>query len=120
MALGLVQSYFLPYPSFDSALIGLTVGYLGLVLIEKLFRQFSGKDGLGRGDAKLLAAGGAWCGWFGLPYIILLGSLCGLVFTQVPSQKKKMASGLKQIPFGPFLCLGIVVVWAAQLYFAYR
>jgi prepilin signal peptidase PulO-like enzyme (type II secretory pathway) len=117
MGTGLLQAYLLPYPDLKSALLGLVIGYLGFVLIEILFRRFSGKDGLGRGDAKLLAAGGAWVGWFGLPYIILLASLCGLVFSQLPSQKKKLENGQSQIPFGPFLCLGIIVVWASQLYF---
>lgn len=117
MAAGLLQAYILPSADIKSALTGLVIGYLGFVLIEKLFRRFSGKDGLGRGDAKLLAAGGAWVGWFGLPYIILLASLCGLVFTQLPSQKRKSEKGQTHIPFGPFLCLGILVVWGSQLYF---
>ncbi len=120
MALGLLCAYFLPFLSLKSAVIGIAIGYLGFVLIEYVFRAIYRKDGLGRGDAKLLAVGGAWCGWFGLPYIILIASLCGLVFTQLPSQKTKLLAGQNHIPFGPFLSLGVAVVWSAQLYFSLR
>lgn len=120
MGFGLLQAYVLSHQSIQSSLIGLAIGYLGFVGLEKAFRQFYKKDGLGRGDAKLLAAGGAWCGWFGLPYIILIASLCGLIATQLPSQKEKLKKGQTHIAFGPFLCLGIAVVWVSQVYFLLR
>jgi len=49
------------------------------VLIELTYRRLRGQDGLGRGDAKLLAAGGAWCGWSGLPLIVLISSALALI-----------------------------------------
>jgi len=117
---GLAFAYLTPFGSLPSSLIGTFIGYSGFILLEYGFRHFYKKEGLGRGDAKLLAAGGAWCGWVGLPYILLIASLCGLVFTQMPSYKSKATSGDLNIPFGPFLSLGIAVIWLGQAYFALR
>jgi len=89
-------------------LIGAAVGYGVFVSIELAFKKIRGKDGLGRGDAKLLAGGGAWCGWMGLPFIVLIGSGMGLVAALFPSFRKA-----GRIPFGPFLALGIFSVWFA-------
>lgn len=93
---------------FYNRLIGAGLGYGTFFLIEHGFKAIRGKDGLGRGDAKLLAGGGAWCGWFGLPFIVLIGSGMGLVAALFPSFRKS-----ERIPFGPFLALGIMSVWAA-------
>lgn len=120
VVIGLIASFKLPHITPKSALIGAVTGYLAFVIIERIFKQLYKKDGLGRGDAKLLAVGGAWCGWFGLPYIILIASLCGLIFASLPSQKQSIKKGNGHIPFGPFLALGIALIWAAQLYYWQR
>jgi prepilin signal peptidase PulO-like enzyme (type II secretory pathway) len=85
-----------------AALIGAAAGYLAFVGIAWTFRRLRGIDGLGRGDAKLLAGGGAWCGWMGLPLIVLIASLLGIVMAlsaplwQKPaSVKAEIKSGLK-------------------------
>ena len=93
---------------FTNRLIGAGLGYSIFVAIEVLFKKVRGVDGLGRGDAKLLAGGGAWCGWMALPFIVLIGSFMGLVAALFPSIRKQ-----GRIPFGPFLALGIVSVWFA-------
>jgi len=90
-------------------LIGAVAGYLIFVIIEVTFKKVRGVDGLGRGDAKLLAGGGAWCGWMALPFIVFIGSFMGLVAALFPSIRKQ-----GRIPFGPFLALGIISVWIAQ------
>ncbi len=96
------------------ALIGVAVGYLAFVTIEIAYRQLRRKDGLGRGDAKLLAVGGAWCGWAGLPFIILIASGSALVALLLPGIRNYAQSG--RLPFGPFLALAIFIVWvSAQL-----
>ena len=92
----------------------MALGYLVFVAIEYGFRALRGKDGLGRGDAKLLAAGGAWCGWMGLPFIILIASGFGLLAALIPSVRQSAENG--RIPFGPFLAFGIFMVWAANAY----
>ncbi|CAM3654898.1 prepilin peptidase [Litorimonas haliclonae] len=114
--IGFLFAYYNSSFSLIASILGAIIGYAGFVSLEYVFRRIYNKDGLGRGDAKLLAAGGAWCGGLGLPYIILIASLCGLVFTQMPSQKKKARTGNFNIPFGPFLSLGIAVIWLGQSY----
>ena len=107
--LGLIQSYLLS--DIRASILGAIIGYLFFVAIEKGFKALRGKEGLGRGDAKLLAAGGAWCGWSGLPLIVLIASLIGIILAVIP---KYRAAG--KIPFGPCLAFGIFMVWTASAY----
>jgi len=116
IAFGVGHSFLLPSLDTEASLIGLSIGYVGLLAIETVFRTVYKKDGIGRGDAKLLAVGGAWCGWFGLPYIILIASFCGLVFVLMPSRKAIKKDTHVYIPFGPFLSLGIISIWLGQTY----
>ena len=106
IAIGLGFAYW--QNGLKPALIGATIGYAGFVLLELIYKKVRGKDGLGRGDAKLLAAGGAWCGWYGLPFIILIASASGLVHALL--QRKNETPIL---PFGPHLALGIFLTWLA-------
>ena len=112
MGLGLIEGYLADV--LMERIIGMTLGYLVFVAIEYGFKAMRGKDGLGRGDAKLLAAGGAWCGWMGLPFIVLIASGFGLLAALMPSVRKSSENG--RIPFGPFLALGIFMVWSAMVY----
>jgi prepilin signal peptidase PulO-like enzyme (type II secretory pathway) len=109
---GIVQSWFFSGDVWQ-AVIGAGAGYLFFVMIEKAYLALRGIDGLGRGDAKLLAAGGAWCGWIGLPWIVLIASTAGLVFAGLLTLAGRRPSGV--IPFGPFLALGIALVWVYQV-----
>ena len=77
MLIGLLNGY-ITNKAIDS-LIGLTLGYLIFFSLESFYKVIKNKDAIGRGDAKLLAVGGAWCGWVGLPYIILIASSSGLI-----------------------------------------
>lgn len=110
LGLGLVQSWLL-IDQLTAALIGAFAGFTVFVLVETAFRRLRGRDGLGRGDAKLLAAGGAWLGWSALPYTILIGSFLGLLAALFPMFRR---SNTEWIPFGPFLALAIFIVWCAQ------
>ena len=112
MGLGLIEGYLADV--LVERIIGMTLGYLFFVAIEYGFKAVRGKDGLGRGDAKLLAAGGAWCGWMGLPFIVLIASGFGLLAALMPSVRKSSENG--RIPFGPFLALGTFMVWSAMVY----
>lgn len=108
--LGILQAWLLT-GDWKSSVLGAVIGYSAFVLIEIGFKQLRGKDGLGRGDAKLLAAGGAWVGWTGLPFIVLIASGSGLAALLLPSFRKQADQG--RIPFGPFLAFAIALVWAA-------
>jgi len=113
---GLIQSWYFT-GSVVHALIGAAAGYLFFVVIEKVYRALRDQDGLGRGDAKLLAAGGAWCGWVGLPWIVLIASSSGLAFAGALMLLRRRPAGM--MPFGPFLALGIALVWLGQFRFAW-
>ena len=113
IGLGLLYSYLMGH--IHAALIGAGIGYLAFVAIAYAFKRLRGIDGLGRGDAKLLAAGGAWVGWTGLPMIVLIASLLGIVIALIGSSKLKSRDDVPDgwIPFGPCLAVGIFTVWCA-------
>ncbi|NNE58600.1 MAG: prepilin peptidase [Hellea sp.] len=104
---GLLQAHFI-LDQLKESILGAAIGFTIFVAIEILFKKIRGKDGLGRGDAKLLAGGGAWCGLYGLPFIVLIASGMGLIGALFPSIREN-----ERIPFGPFLALGILIVWIA-------
>ena len=85
-----------------SAVIGAIAGYLALWLVFWGFKLATGKDGLGYGDFKLLAALGAWLGWQALPQIILLSSVVGAVTGIALIVLRRQQRGAA-MPFGPFL-----------------
>ncbi|GIX22721.1 MAG: type 4 prepilin-like proteins leader peptide-processing enzyme [Gammaproteobacteria bacterium] len=86
------------------AIYGAAAGYLVLWSVFWLFKLATGKEGMGYGDFKLLAALGAWTGWQGLPTIVLLasflGALIGLAWMVLAGRSRH-----QPIPFGPFLAL---------------
>ncbi len=109
IGLGLAFAYW--QGVFLNGIIGAVIGYSGLVALELAYKKLRGIDGLGRGDAKLLAAGGAWCGWTGLPFILLIASAFGLVHALFLSRSGEPADN--KLPFGPHLALGIFLSWLA-------
>lgn len=111
--IGIVQGWILSQ-DWQSNAIGAVAGYSIFIMIEQGFKRIRGKDGLGRGDAKLLAAGGAWCGWLALPHIILVGSCTGLLFAlyiRIKHAKDEDGTVNEYVPFGPFLALAIFSIW---------
>lgn len=108
------------FANLSSAVIGAVAGYLSLWSIFHIFKWLTGKEGMGYGDFKLFAAAGAWLGWQMLPLIILLasfaGAVIGLAFIALKGRDRRLP-----IPFGPFLCVGIVValIWGDALVTAY-
>jgi leader peptidase (prepilin peptidase)/N-methyltransferase len=94
-----MQSTFVP---LDEAVIGAVAGYLSLWSVYWLFKLATGKEGMGYGDFKLLAALGAWLGWKMLPVIILLSSVVGAVVGICMILFAKHGRD-KPIPFGPYL-----------------
>jgi len=84
------------------AVWGAAAGYLSLWAVYQLFKLVTGKEGMGFGDFKLLAALGAWMGWQMLPLIILLSSLVGAVIGVLILTLQRKGRGTP-IPFGPYL-----------------
>ena len=99
-----------------SAIVGALAGYLSLWSVYHLFRLLTGKEGMGYGDFKLLAALGAWLGWKMLPLIILMSAVVGAV-TGVIMIATKLQERSKPIPFGPYLAAAgwIAMLWGEDI-----
>lgn len=96
---------------------GAVAGYGVLWGVEVIYRHVRGREGLGRGDAKLLGAIGVWTGWSGLPLVLLLASLCGILAVILQSVIRKQAlAGQTAIAFGPWIALGGYAVWLGGLF----
>ncbi|CAD5354157.1 TPA: A24 family peptidase [Enterobacter cancerogenus] len=95
------------------ALFGAVAGYLSLWLLYWAFRLTTGREGLGYGDFKLLAALGAWCGWQALPTIELLAALSGIIGYLVFAAQNK---NTQTIAFGPYLAFAGIAVMAGQIF----
>jgi len=104
---------FVPLPD---AVIGAMVGYLSLWSVYWLFKLVTGKEGMGYGDFKLLAALGAWLGWKMIPVIILLSSVAGATLGIIMILLARHGMG-KPMPFGPYLGIAgfMAMHWGAPL-----
>ncbi|WP_024328169.1 A24 family peptidase [Thioalkalivibrio sp. ALR17-21] len=100
--LGLLVNSFGLFTDLQSAVFGAMAGYLLLWLIFHGFRLLTGKEGMGYGDFKLLAALGAWLGWQALPVILLLASLVGAAVGIALIALRGRDRNIP-IPFGPYL-----------------
>lgn len=103
--------------SLHDSVIGAMAGYLSLWSVYWLFKLATGKEGMGYGDFKLLAALGAWLGWQQLPMLILFSSLVGLVFGLIQLRLKRQGID-KAFPFGPYLAIAgwISMMWGSQIW----
>ena len=116
MGLALLKNFL---PNFDTSLIheinqsiiGGMVGYLSIWLIIYLYKTFKKIDGMGFGDAKLMAGIGLLFGWQSIPFILFVSSILGLIFV-VPSLIKKQKTMKTEIPFGPFIIAACLIYFA--------
>lgn len=109
--LGLAIAYFEDPSSVLARVIGAVAGFASFALIAWFYRHLRGRDGLGFGDVKLLAAAGAWVSWNGLPSVVLVGAVFGLAAALVGALLGRRIALDQRLAFGPGLCLGIWVVW---------
>ena len=104
------------FVGIEDAVIGAAAGYLSLWLVYQAFKLVTGKEGMGFGDFKLLAALGAWLGWQMLPMIILLsalvGAVIGIAMILIMGRDRQVP-----IPFGPYLAAAgwIAMLWGPAL-----
>ena len=114
--LGLILNAFTTFTTLESALWGAIFGYLSLWSVYWLFKLLTGKEGMGYGDFKLLAALGAWFGWQLLPIIILVSSVVGAVIGISMILVKGKDKNIP-IPFGPYLAIAgwVTLIWGEQL-----
>lgn len=102
------------YTDLASAVVGAACGYLALWSVFWLFKLATGKEGMGYGDFKLLAAIGAWLGWQMLPLVILLSSLVGAVIG-IGLMVFARHGRETPIPFGPYLAVaGLIALFHGQ------
>ena len=104
------------FTDVGSSVIGAAGGYLVLWTVYQVFKVVTGKEGMGFGDFKLLAALGAWLGWQALPLIILLSAATGAVFG-IAGVILLGRSRHVPIPFGPFLAAAglVTLLWGEAL-----
>ena len=114
--LGLLLNLNGAFTSLANAVVGAVAGYLVLWSVYWVFKLFTGKEGMGFGDFKLLAAIGAWLGWTLLPLVILLSSLVGAVVGIILIVATRHGRNIP-IPFGPYLAGGglIALFWGHSL-----
>ncbi len=123
MWIGLALSLFSPltgaetlFISSSDAIVGAIAGYLSLWSVYQLFKLVTGKEGMGYGDFKLLAALGAWLGWQQLPIIILMsavvGAIVGISLIIFRGRDRQIP-----MPFGPYLAAAgwITMLWGEQI-----
>jgi leader peptidase (prepilin peptidase)/N-methyltransferase len=105
---GLVVNLFGVYTDLESAVVGAAAGYLALWGVYWTYKLVTGKEGMGYGDFKLLAAIGAWLGWKLLPLVILLASCAGAAIGVALIVFARRGRDTP-IPFGPYLAIGGLV-----------
>lgn len=108
---GLAVAWWVDPPSAASHAVGAAGGWLGFRLVGWIHSALRHRPGLGAGDAKLMAAAGAWVGWQGLPSVILIGALSALATVAAARVLRRPVTAATPIPFGPFLALGLWLTW---------
>jgi leader peptidase (prepilin peptidase) / N-methyltransferase len=118
--LGLLFNLSGTFAHLSSAVVGAIAGYLTLWSVYWLFKLSTGKEGMGFGDFKLLAAIGAWLGWEMLPLVILLSSMVGAIVGILLIVVARRGRNIP-IPFGPYLAGGglIALFWGQSLTHGY-
>ncbi len=96
------------FPNYINSLLGGFFGYSIIWLIIFFYKKVRNKEGMGLGDAKLMAVVGFWFGWVSIPFTIFISSAVALVLV-VPSLIKKTRNMSAQIPFGPYIIIGCII-----------
>ncbi len=94
------------------AAIAAVAGFASLALIAWIYRRLRGRDGLGIGDAKLLAAGGAWAGPIALPWIVAIGAGATLLIVVIGHFLGRKADAETAVPLGPGLAAGCFLAYS--------
>jgi len=96
------------FPNYINSLLGGIFGYSIIWLIILLYKKVRNKEGMGLGDAKLMAVVGFWFGWISIPFTIFISSVVALILV-IPSLLKKTKDMSAQIPFGPYIIIGCIL-----------
>ncbi len=107
----LIAAYVLNRQSFADHVIGAAAGFAVFALVAIVYRAVHHREGLGFGDAKLLAGLGGAVTWWGLPSVILLAAIMGLAFALGRAAWTRSLATRERIAFGPFLAFSGWIVW---------
>ena len=112
MVLGFIKSFdpnLNPiFPNYTNSLLGGIIGYGIIWLIIMFYKKIRNREGMGLGDAKLLAVIGFWFGWISIPFVIFLSSVIALIIV-IPDLLKKSKKLTSEIPFGPYIITGTFI-----------
>ena len=108
---GLVAAVFLPGAPIAEHAAGAAAGYGVLASLAWAFRRLRGEDGIGLGDAKLLAAAGAWLGWRPLPSVLVIACAAAFAWIAIRAATRGRAALSQRIAFGAPLALATWIVW---------
>jgi leader peptidase (prepilin peptidase)/N-methyltransferase len=108
---GLGIAYVLNPYDLGSHAIGVGVGFAAFLAVALFYRWLRGREGLGLGDAKFLAASGAWVSLTGLPSVVFLGAVTALLVVLSEMVAGRRFSSFDPVPFGSYLCFGTWLVW---------
>ncbi len=108
---GLAVAWWLDPQGAASHAFAAAGGWLGFRLVGWIYSALRHRPGLGAGDAKLMAAAGAWVGWQGLPSVILIAALSALAAVAAAKVLRRPITAATPVPFGPFLALGVWLTW---------
>lgn len=92
-------------------LVGSVAGFAAFAAVSVLYRLLRGRDGLGFGDAKLMAGIGAWLSWEGLPSVVLIAAIASLIVILLEGALGRPIDWDRRLPFGAYLALGAWLVW---------
>jgi len=101
------------FPNYINSLIGGLFGYGVIWSIIYFYKQLRKKEGMGFGDAKLLAVVGFWFGWISIPFVLFLSSVLALLWV-APDLIKKSKKLTSQIPFGPYIILASILFFVSK------
>ena len=108
---GLVVAWLIDPAGLPDHLIGALAGFLAFAGIAWAYRRLRGRAGLGLGDAKLLAAAGAWLGWQALPGLVVLAAVLALAVALARATFGERLAAATRIAFGPYLALALWLFW---------
>ena len=96
------------FPNYINSLLGGIIGYGIIWLLILFYKKIRNKEGMGLGDAKILAVIGFWFGWVSIPFVIFLSSTIALIVV-IPDLLKKKKKLTSQIPFGPYIIIATII-----------
>ena len=111
LAAGLGTAYLIHPDNLADHLIGAAAGFLSFAAVREIYFRLRGREGLGLGDAKLMAAVGAWLSWPGLPSVVLIGAVAALAMSLIQRSTGMRVGWDHRIPFGAYLSVGAWLVW---------